>query len=79
VPERLYRLTEAAKILNCSVDLLKWYEVTGKMTFRRELGMRVLTADDLAVIRARRAAAPSRRGRPPKGVAPPRLTDEQTR
>ena len=66
MPEKLYRLTEAAQLLGISVDALRWYEARGQMTFRRELGMRVLTADDLAVIRARRAAGPPRVGRPRK-------------
>lgn len=69
MPERLYRLTEAAQLLGISVDTLKLYEAKGRMTYRREFGMRVLTADDVAHIRAQRAAGIPKKGRPKKPPA----------
>ncbi len=51
----VYRLSEAARVLNCSVDSLKRYEQRGLIAYRRLLGQRVLTADDIATLRTHRA------------------------
>jgi DNA-binding transcriptional MerR regulator len=63
VPEKLYRLTEAAQAIGCSVDVLRWYEESGKIAYRRELGMRVLTLDDISLLRRYRAEAAARRAK----------------
>lgn len=71
MPEKLYRITEAARILNCSADVLRWYEVSGKIAYRRELGMRVLTSDDIALLRRHRAEAAARRAKKKASDAAP--------
>jgi hypothetical protein len=63
---RIYRLSEAAAVLSCSVDSLRRWEQEGVVMYARVCGQRVLTERDFAIIREHRAKVRQSRTKPTK-------------